>query len=150
MLSDDEILAQMRARVNHPATSKELLQLLKIGPDERSGFKRRVRALVASGALVEIRGQRYGLPDLMNLIVGRVTTNPRGFGFVDPEAPSADAPKGIYIAGNNLNQAMHGDRVVVRIEHQHAERAEGRIVRILERAAKNIVGRYDVDERGQV
>ena len=149
MLSDDEILAQMRARVNHPATSKELLQLLKIGPDERSGFKRRVRALVASGALVEIRGQRYGLPDLMNLVVGRVSTNPRGFGFVDPEAPSPDAPKGIYIAGNNLNQAMHGDRVVVRIEHQNADRAEGRIVRILERAAKNVVGRYELDDRGQ-
>ena len=148
MLTDDQILALMRERVNHPATAKELLQLLKIDRDERSSFKRRVRALVASGALVEIRGQRYGLPDLMNLIVGKVSTNPRGFAFVDPEGAAADAPKGIYIAGNNLNQAMHGDRVVVRIEHQQGDRAEGRILRILERAARHVVGRYDVEANG--
>jgi ribonuclease R len=149
MLHDDEILRLMRERVNHPATSKELVQLLKIGRDDRAAFKRRVRGLVASGALVEIRGQRYGLPDLMNLLVGRVSTNPRGFAFVDPEVPSADLPKSIYIAGNNLNQAMHGDRVVVRLEHQQADRAEGRIVRILERAARRIVGRYEKDDGGQ-
>ncbi len=149
MLSDDEILTLMRERVNHPATSKELVHLLAIGRDERAAFKRRVRALVASGALVEIRGQRYGLPDLMNLLVGRVSTNPRGFAFVDPEVPSAELPKSIYIAGSNLNQAMHGDRVVVRLEHQHADRAEGRIVRVLERAAKLVVGRYELDDGGQ-
>jgi ribonuclease R len=149
MLSDEQILAGMRDRVNHPATAKELVHLLKIGRDERTSFKRRLRALVQSGALVEIRGNRFGLPDLMNLVVGRISTNPRGFAFVDPEAPSEDLPKSIYIAGNNLNQAVHGDRVVVRVEHEREEgRAEGRIVRILERGMQRVVGRYDVDERG--
>ena len=149
MLSDEQILAGMRERVNHPATAKELMHLLKIGRDERTAFKRRLRALVQGGGLIEIRGQRFGLPDLMNLVVGRISTNPRGFAFVDPEAPSDDLPKSIYISGNNLNQAVHGDRVVVRIEHQREEgRAEGRIVRILERGMQRVVGRYDVDDRG--
>ncbi len=93
--------------------------------EERATFKRQLRALVASGKLIEIRGQRFGLPGRMNLIVGRVSTNPRGFAFVDPEAPDEHAPKSIYIAGNNLNQAMHGDRVVVRVE-QRARRARRR------------------------
>ena len=44
MLSDDEILRAMRERVNHPATSKELVQLLKIGREDRATFKRRIRA----------------------------------------------------------------------------------------------------------
>ena len=124
----------MRERVNHPATAKELMQLLKIGREERAELQAAAAALVAEGALVEIRGHRFGLPDLMNLVVGRVSTNPRGFAFVDPEVPSEDVPKSIYIAGNNLNQAMHGDRVVVRVEHRRdGARAEGRIVRILER-----------------
>jgi len=149
MLSDEQILAGMRERVNHPATAKELLHLLKVSRDDRTSFKRRLRALVQSGALIEIRGNRFGLPDLMNLVVGRISTNPRGFAFVDPEVPSEDLPKSIYIAGNNLNQAMHGDRVVVRVEHEREEgRAEGRIVRILERGMQRVVGRYDVDERG--
>ncbi|HVQ41380.1 MAG TPA: ribonuclease R [Vicinamibacterales bacterium] len=149
MLSDEQILAGMRERVNHPATAKELLHLLKVSHDDRTSFKRRLRALVQSGALIEIRGNRFGLPDLMNLVVGRISTNPRGFAFVDPEVPSDDLPKSIYIAGNNLNQAVHGDRVVVRVEHDREEgRAEGRIVRILERGMQRVVGRYDVDERG--
>ena len=149
MFSEDQILRLVRERVDHPATASELLQLLKIPREERASFKRRLRALVASGALVEIRGHRFGLPDLMNLVVGRVSTNPRGFAFLDPEAPGEEGASGIYIAGSNLNQAMHGDRVVVRVEHRRdGDRAEGRIVRILERSAQRIVGRFDLDDSG--
>ena len=42
----------------------------------------------------------------------------------------------LYIVGVNLNQAMNGDRVVARVEHQRgADRVEGRIVRVIERSA---------------
>ena len=85
MYSEQEILRLIRDRVDHPATAKELLRTLRIPREERATFKRRLRALVASGALVEIRGHRFGLPDRMNLVVGRVSTNPRGFAFVEPE-----------------------------------------------------------------
>jgi ribonuclease R len=150
MMNDEQLIRAIRDRLDHPATVKELLQALKIQREERPAFKRRLRALVESGALVEIRGQRFGLPDLMNLVVGRVSTNPRGFGFVDVETPVEGAPASIYIAGNNLNQAVHGDRVVVRVEHTGGDgRAEGRIVRILERGTERIVGRYDQDDSGR-
>jgi ribonuclease R len=148
MLSEEQILRLMRDRVDHPATAKELVRLLRVPREEAATFKRRLRALVASGSLVEIRGHRFGLPDLMNLIVGRVSTNPRGFAFVDAEGPAEDGAPSIYIAGNNLNQAMHGDRVVVRVERSGDGRSEGRILRILERASERIVGRYDLDDSG--
>jgi ribonuclease R len=150
MKTDDEILQQIREKVDHPATVKELLQQLNWPREQRATFKRTLTRLVDAGELVEIRGARFGLPDRMNLIVGRVTTNPRGFGFVDTERPPGDGPASIYIAGANLNQAMHGDRVVVRVERSRDEnRAEGRIVRILERGTKSVVGRYEVDDRGR-
>ena len=150
MHADEHILRLMRERVDHPATAKELIQLLKIPREERAGFKRRLRHLVGEGALVEIRGHRFGLPDLMNLVVGRVSTHPRGFGYVVPEGPPGDGPSQIYIDGSNLNQAMHGDRVVVRLEHQRdGARAEGRILRILERGAQRVVGRYELDDSGR-
>jgi ribonuclease R len=147
MMSEEQILRQIQERVDHPATIRELLQLLKISRDERPAFKRTLRRLVAGGQLVEIRGQRYGLSDRMNLVVGRVSMNPRGFAFVDRGAGD-DGPASIYIAGSNLNHAMHGDRVVVRVEHVRGDRAEGRIVRVLERAAERIVGRYEIDASG--
>ena len=150
MLSADDILSSLRDRVDHPATAKELVQVLRIPREQRPSFKRALRSLVASGALVEVRGHRFGLPDRMNLIVGRVSTNPRGFAFVDPEGPTDDGPTSIYISGNNLNQAMHGDRVVVRVEsRRQGDKAEGRIVRILERGTQKVVGRYELDDSGQ-
>ena len=149
MHSQEETLRLIRDQVGHPATAKELIQLLKIGRDARATFKRQLRSLVASGALIEIRGERFGVPDLMHLVVGRVATNPRGFGFVELEVPPDNGPASIYISGNNLNQAMHGDRVVVRIERgADGTRPEGRILRILERGSTSIVGRYDLDESG--
>lgn len=150
MPSDEHILTQIREKVDHPATVKELLQRLHWPREQRASFKRALTRLVETGDLIEIRGSRYGLPDRMNLVVGRVTTNPRGFGFVDAERPPEGGPTSIYIAGANLNQAMHGDRVVVRVERSRDEnRAEGRILRILERGTASVVGRYEVDGQGR-
>jgi ribonuclease R len=150
MYSESELLRLIREHVDHPATARELVQLCRIPRDAQATFKRLLRTLVNAGSLVEVRGARFGLPDRMNLLVGRVSTNPRGFAFVDPESPGEGDPSSIFIAGNNLNQAMHGDRVVVRVEHRRdSDRAEGRIVRILERGAQRIVGRYEIDPSGR-
>ena len=66
-----------------------------------------------------------------------------------PERVLEPAGGDIYIAGTHLNEAMQGDRVVVRIERiKDGGRAEGRIIRILERANQLIVGRYDRGEDG--
>ena len=148
MLSEEQILRLVREKVDHPASVRELLQTLRVPREQRQTFKRRITALVSAGDLIRTRGNRYGLPDKMNLVVGRVEAHPRGFGFVVPERPLEGVTRDIYVAGVNLNQAMHGDRVVVRIERREGDRAEGRIVRILERAATTVTGRYDVDELG--
>jgi ribonuclease R len=148
MLNQEQLLALIREKVDHPATPRELLQRLKIPREQRASFKRLLGHLVSTGALVQTRGNRYGLPDRMNLVVGKITTNPRGFGFVVPDRPLEEVTGDIYIAGSNLNQAMHGDRVVARIERVSERGVEGRIVRILERGASNTVGRYDLDESG--
>src|SRR3954470_4200633 len=148
MLNSEQLLALIRERIDHPATARELLQRLKIARDQRATVKRLLKDLVAGGHLIETRGARFGLPDRMNLIIGRVQTHPRGFGFVIPDRPVDGVTGDIYIAGSNLNQAMHGHRVLARLERTEKDRAEGRIVRILARGASTIVGRFEVDESG--
>jgi ribonuclease R len=67
---------------------------------------------------------------------------------VTPERP-LEGGGDIYIAGPHLDEAMHGDRVVVRIERvKDGGRFEGRIIRILERKNSWIVGTYERDEEG--
>src|SRR5438552_4989343 len=148
MFSRDQVLALMRDRVHHPASMRELLQVLRIPRDERTAFKRHIKSLVSSGDLIQIRGHRFGLAEKMGLYVGRLQTHPGGYGFVTPERP-LERGGDIYISGPHLNEAMHGDRVVVRIERiKEGGRAEGRIIRILERSNDVIVGRYDRGEDG--
>src|SRR3954467_15261925 len=148
MFSRDQVLDLMRERVHHPAGMRELLQILKVPREERTTFKRHVKSLVSSGDLIQIRGHRFGLPEKMDLYVGRLQTHPAGYGFVTPERALENGGD-VYISGPLLNEAMHGDRVVVRIERlKEGGRAEGRIIRILERANESIVGRYDRDDNG--
>src|SRR5882672_8186618 len=149
MFSRDHVLALMRERVHHPAGMRELLQVLKVPKDDRTSFKRHVKSLVASGELIQIRGHRFGLPEKMDLYVGRLQTHPAGYGFVTPERPLDSGSGDVYISGPHLNDAMHGDRVVVRIERiKEGGKAEGRIIRILERSNSTLVGRYDRDDSG--
>src|SRR5215469_7473850 len=147
-MTPDSLLSAIRDRIDHPSTARELLQRLKIPREQRATVKRLLKGLVESGHLIQTRGNRFGLPDLMNLVVGRMQTHPRGFGFVIPDRPVEGVSGDIYIAGANLNQAIHGDRVVARIERTSGDRAEGRILRILEHGASTIVGRFDLDESG--
>jgi ribonuclease R len=146
MFSRDQVLALMRERVHHPAGMRELLQTLKVPRDEHTSFKRHVKSLVASGDLIHIRGHRFGLPEKMDLHVGRLQTHQAGYGFVLPERP-LDSGGDIYVAGPHLNDAMNGDRVVARIERvKEGGRVEGRVIRILERGSASIVGRYERDD----
>jgi ribonuclease R len=149
MFSHDQVLALMRERVHHPAGMRELLQVLKVPKDDRTSFKRHVKSLVASGDLIQIRGDRFGLPEKMDLYVGRLQTHPAGYGFVTPERSLESGGGDIYISNPHLNEAMHGDRVVVRIERiKESGRAEGRVIRVLERRNSSLVGRYDRDDAG--
>jgi ribonuclease R len=148
MLNSEQLLTLIRDKVDHPATARELLVRLKIPREQRATIKRLLNGLVDAGHLIQTRGNRFGLPDRMNLVVGRVQTHPRGFGFVIPDRPVEGLEGDIFIAGANLNQAMHGDHVVARIERTTGERAEGRIVRILERGSSSLVGRFEMDESG--
>ena len=145
--SAGDIVGRIRERVGHPATIRELMQALKIPREDRHRFRRRITQLVEAGELIRIRGNRYGLADRMHLVVGHLQVNPRGFGFVTPEHAADDAGGDIFVAGVNLHQAMHGDRVAIRLERTGG-RQEGRIVRVLERANHDLIGRYDVDDTG--
>jgi ribonuclease R len=88
-----------------------------------------------------------------NLIVGRLVAHRDGYGFVVPEKPRADMDGDLFIPPNQMHDAMHGDRVAARIErrqrpHDGRSRAEGRIVRVLDRAHPTVVGLFRYGSSG--
>ncbi len=139
-MKEADILEFMNTGAHRPLSLKELMKALDIPQEQKRTFRKFLKDMVLRGELVRIRGGRYGLPSRMNLVTGELACHPDGFGFVTPDEGGAD----IFIPPRRLNGAMHGDRVVVRIEARRrgGEKREGSIIRVLSRAHKRIVGRF--------
>ena len=148
MHSRDDILRLIKDNVHHPATVRDLAHILRVPREERTSFRRLLKTLVADGSLLQIRGNRFGLPEKMDVVVGRLQTNPGGFGFVIPDDAKPGERQDIFIAPPNLTDAMHGDRVVARVERRTEKGLEGRIIRILQRSQETLVGRFEMDAGG--
>ena len=137
----ERILTFMRDEAYKPMTVEELEEAF--GIEDADGFKEFVKTLVAleeEGLVVRTRSNRYGVPERMNLVRGKVIGHPKGFAFVTPEEPGLDD---IFIPPSELKNAMHGDTVLVRVQADSSgARREGTIVRIVERGVKEVVGTY--------
>jgi len=139
----DAVLEQLRA-TGKPVSVRDMVRKLELGTDARRDLKPLLRRLIEDGEVVKIRGARIGLPSRMNLAVGRLACNPAGYGFV---APEGRGQPDVYISAANIKEALHGDRVVARIERVTPKGPEGRIIRVLDRALQRLVGRYEEDGR---
>jgi len=137
-LSAEEILRLMEEE-DRPLLIREVLRLLRLTKDQRQRVREIFRDLADEGKIVKIRGNRYGLPIKMNLVVGRVKCHPDGYGFVIPER---EGEQDIFISPRNLREAMHGDRVVARVESIRKKGREGSVIRILERGCHKVVGKF--------
>ncbi len=138
MVSEDEIVRLMEEE-DRPLLGREVLRLLGLPKDQRQRVKEVFRDLAEQGKVVKIRGNRYGLPTKMNLVVGKLRCHPDGYGFVIPER---EGDQDIFISARKLKEAMHGDRVVARVESIRRRGKEGSVIRILERAHRKVVGKF--------
>lgn len=94
------------------------------------------------GVIIRNRNERYGLIDKMNLAVGKLEGNEKGFGFLIADDKTKED---IFIPAEGMNGGLHGDRVVVRItsKGEIGRKEEGEVLKILERANQTIVGTYE-------
>lgn len=136
-----DIFGFLKDEADRPMSFKELTRSLDVPREDRNAFKRVLKGLVDEGSIIRIRGGRYAFPSRMNLVTGRLTCHPDGFGFVLPEEGDGED---VFVNQRRLSGAMHGDKVVARIEgYRGRGRREGRIIRIIQRAHKTVVGRFE-------
>ena len=119
MFSEEQILRLIRERVDHPATAKELLRLLRV-PPRRAGDVQAAPSIAGRVGRAGRDSRSSIRPARSDEPRRRAASRPirAGLRSSTRKSPGDDGPASIYIAGNNLNQAMHGDRVVVRVEHR--------------------------------
>src|SRR6266852_1163735 len=170
-LSPDNILRFLQVR-SEPASTNEIAQGLHLKKTDNRPLFKMLSKLKKRGAIEEIPGGRYRLASRKSdkeasgqkprqdatrpgqtsslagrdEIKGRLVLHHDGYGFVVPEAPMPQLDGDIFIPRDAIQDAMHGDHVLAKIQRlggvTGAQRAEGRIIRILGRAHPTVVGSF--------
>ncbi|NLM44862.1 MAG: ribonuclease R [Clostridiales bacterium] len=136
------VLEYMKEEAYNPMLFQELAEALNIADDKLDELEETLEHMETEGLVVKTRKKRYGLPERMNLIVGRLQGSKKGFGFLIPDNPDLGD---VYIPVENLNGAMNNDKVIARITKASigAIKSEGEIIRILKRANEIVVGTFE-------
>ncbi|MHA0856326.1 ribonuclease R [Paenibacillus sp. CMAA1364] len=145
MITEEEILNFMRETAYKPMTYQELEEHFHI--DKAEDFKMFVKLLTSlenEGKVLLTRTNRYGVPERMDLIRGRLQAHAKGFAFLIPDdRDHVD----VYINANDLKGAMNGDIVLIRVTSKSAAggKLEGEVVRIVKRAVTQVVGVFQTN-----
>ena len=150
-LSPEELLAAITRRGRKGMTVPQLVNLLaaerQTGRSEmRHELRPALKKLQREGRVVLGRGKRYFVAEASDLVTGRLRSVPGGHQEVS--AVDAAGPP-VRISPKGVHGALEGDTVLVRLEKPRKRaRAdgvrEGVVVRVLERARREVVGRWVV------
>lgn len=146
----ERIIAILAENLERPLAAEEIAERLALQGDELVDFWRDLPRLEKEAVLIRTNKGRYQLPAQMNMVAGRLTVNAKGFGFVILDKAEGENTPDIYIAADRMSNAMHNDRVLVQQTSGNARQGkarEGTIVRVLERANRNVVGRFEKGRR---
>jgi len=121
---------------------------------EEEAFREKLDLLERRGEIVRVRGEKYSAIEFSNLVAGRLTVRPEGFGFV-----LADEGEDLYVPRSGMHGALDGDTVLAREERSRAAasgrrrdagRRSGVVVRVLERVRERVIGRFETQEGRKV
>lgn len=144
MSARQKLLEYLKNNAEKPLTSKELYKRFSIPDDQKETFDRVLEELVEEGFFVKNSSGQYGIPEKFNLLPGRIDRSPRGFAFLIPDKPERED---VFISLENMNGAMHNDKVFLRLlPNSRGSKEEGEVVRVIERANQMIVGNLEKSE----
>ncbi len=132
------------------ANFKQLVRELGARIPSRADLETLLARLVARGELIETRSGHFAATRASReFAVGRLSMHRDGYGFLISDRPLIGITVDVYIPAEAAQNAMHGDRVVVRIARIEAGgRADGEVLKILKRAHPTVVGVFHLGNRG--
>ncbi len=141
---ENKILRLLGQEDYAPSNVPELLSQLGLRRNQQQELQGVLKDMERAGLILRTKGNRYIQSSGADLIPGTIQITKQGRGFVQPDEPGMSE---IAIAAEATSVALHGDRVLVRLDvrpvgpkSKPAEGNTGRVVRILERKRARFVG----------
>ena len=140
----ERILAYMESEGYVPIKRRDMRAMLSVPQEDREKFESLINELIAEGR--ETKKGKLASPKDLQMATGTFIGHARGFGFVTPDAGGED----IFIPASETMGAMQKDRVLYKMLHkaEKGKKADGVIVRILERGQQRIVGTFEAGSKG--
>ncbi len=132
------ILDYVHSQAERPLKVKELAHEMHIPGADYAKFRRAVKSLIESGEIIRLKRGRVGVPAQLGVLVGVLAVTRKGKGYLLQEGDKED----IYIPPWELLTGMDGDKVMVRLKGKMAGRQAGAVIKVVERAERNIVGLF--------
>lgn len=109
---------------------------------ELDEVKAALEELAASGRIVITRKGKAALPGQLGLIYGQMRCSARDYGFFVPADGSGD----MFIPGEYMNGALHGDMVFVHgVRGGRGSNDRGEVTAVVKRASDKLTGTYESD-----
>ena len=140
---DSEVLARLRQKGSRILSFRELAKAFHVREKDEEAFRERMDALERRGEIARVRGEKYSAIEFSNLIAGRLTVRPEGYGFV-----LVAGGEDLFVPRSGMHGAMDGDTVLAREERTRARgrdagKISGSVVKVLDRARERVVGRFE-------
>ena len=125
----------------NPLKREELALIFNIHPSEMPMFYNFLDELEEDGYIIKTKKGRVMSPNQMGLFVGKFVSHRKGFGFVESDE---ELVQDLFIPKNDINGALHNDRVMAEIVTPATEdrRAEGKVIKIIKREVTRVVGLF--------
>ncbi|MFI3210222.1 MAG: ribonuclease R [Peptostreptococcaceae bacterium] len=138
----ERVLGLINDEAYNPLKKEELVVIFDIHHTEMPMFYNYLEELVEDGVLTKTKKGKFTTFKKLGYFVGRYVAHKKGFGFVESED---ELVQDLFISSSETNTAMHNDRVMAEIIKPATsdKRAEGSIIKVLERDVKNIVGVFE-------
>ena len=133
----------------HPLRLDDLLRRLAVSRKDKQALLEALEALADEGRLIRMRGGKWACAEQVKTVVGVLSVQRNGAGFVTPEPSASTRPlQDLFIPEGWLNEAWHGDLVEAALLPGATRQAratglnpEGRILRVLKRGTTELAVR---------
>ena len=122
---------------------KDIMVVLNWSSKKRKKNKEILDEWERTGEIYLKKNGKYTLATKMGLIKGEISIANGKFGFLD-----IPGEKSVFIAGPNLNTAMDGDTVLIKVtkESVNSKSREGEVLQILTRGKSIVIGEYQQND----